>query len=113
MYTTMYSFLLMFFPIDVRNLIWEYSDPTTDRVMWPDYRPRYEDWGWYGRSDLSCIVCGLLTHHWYSPDDETYLIPSYHNHLEGYWHFTLVCSARCEKWDDLTQDLTQLQLTDE
>lgn len=110
---TMYSFLMFVFPeVEIRNLIWEFSDPATDRVMWPEYRPRFEDWGWYGFNEMSCVVCGLLTEYWDNPVDRvTYLIPS-HCELVGHWHFTPVCSVRCERWDDLTNH-PDLELVEE
>ena len=100
---TMYG-LLSSWPMDVRVLIAEFSDPTTDRVMWPEYRHLFEDWGWFGSNDSSCVICGLLTCYWPYDDDAVYLIASYSCHLDDLWHFQTVCSARCEHWDDILVD---------
>ena len=89
-------------PYDIRCVLAEFSDPATDRTMWPEYRHQYEDIGWWGNHQQSCSVCGLLTDYWAS-ECVTYLGAS-HKDIDGHWHFNPVCSYRCEHWDSLTNN---------
>ena len=87
-------------PYDIRCVLAEFSDPATDRTMWPEWRHMYEDVGWWG-GQHSCSVCGLKTEYWPCDTCDTYLVPT-HQDIDGHWHFDPVCSYRCEYWNTLS-----------
>lgn len=115
---TLLGLLRQRFPLEIRALIWAYSDPRTDHMMWPEWRilGRYADWGWFSYNEESCAVCGLKAE-WHESEWDTVGQRSYpfqvatYRDTEGRWHFSSVCSYRCQQWYDYESSFTKSPLS--